>query len=1772
MGHVLRSNKEDIPANFGTKVSMMSQRSPSLTDASDSASLPSTMVGRPFGSDESGQPVGRTKGYLVRATVGYMLECVAQRTIATLPSLGEVDASERTKHLAEAVARTKAAALEQLMKRLNAAIPDSRYHVTFDYLMNEGHSYSVEFDTFLSHICRELSGDQRFHFNRGARSIPASVVLLSSPFSLSQTYRMLPRFTAKLADTDLRVGTVTPTSAVVQWHSEKDLARLPEPLHTVFIELACQMVQGALASIPRLHSELPMADIRELRCKLRGDAYCEWEFTWQKAKRGAGKEVWGGAIVSAALLGYTLGRFRGWQWIAVATTLIPAWCGWLLFRTHSLADRNKRKERLLLETRDSAEKQFDAFQQANADLQFSNVSLSQKVSELTALHEIGLALSATLDLDEVLDKALKSITAHLSFDRAMILLVEERGGRQVLASGHSIGGTPEMAALTKGLEVSLEEPYSFLAKVVHSGKPLLVRDTDEVSDEQARQYLAALQTRAFLAVPLLTQGKPVGYLGLDNAITGRPIPETIQDLFFTIGAQVAAAVDRARLYQTLERRVRERTADLAAAKRRAEDATAVIARADREKGALLNELKVVLDAINYGVLLMGPDLRTRLGNRALREMWNLPESFLEGRPTLADLINFNRDTGLYDVPKDQWESYVAQREQAIREGAVLPTRFRRRDGRIFSYQAFVLPDGGRMLTYYDITELVHQNEYLAALHETAVGLISRLDVKELLETIVVRAGQLLNTPHGFIFLLEPGQAEMECKVGVGALSQWVGSRRRLGEGLTGRVWQTSQSLAVNDYDTWPDRTHRFEQGVLRAIMGVPLMSGPHVAGVIGLAYSPESERTFGAEELELLSRFSQLASVALDNARLYSATQESQRRLTDIIDFLPDPTLVIDVGGHVIAWNRAMEEMTGIKAEEMLGKGDYEYAVPFYGERRAILIDLVLLPREQLEREYAHIERKASVLAGETYVPHLKGGGRYLYATASALHDSKGNVVGAIETIRDITRRKAAEEELQKAKEVAVAATQAKSDFLANMSHEIRTPMNAVIGMAHLALQTDLNPKQEDYLRKIQRSAHSLLGIINDILDFSKIEAGKLQMETVDFSLEEVLENVSTVVAVKAQEKEIEFLMDTSQDVPLALVGDPLRLGQALINLCNNAVKFTEKGEIVVSTRMVERDDESVILRFSVRDTGVGLTEEQKGKLFKAFTQADSSTTRRYGGTGLGLSISRRLVNMMGGEIWVESEPGKGSEFLFTAKFGLAKKVARRHLEPSVELRGMRVLVVEDNASSREILQAMLESMSFEVSVVASAEEGIAELVSEAKARPYKLVVMDWKMSGMDGIKACEVIKKHSDIPSKPKVIIVTAYGREEVMQRSAKVGVDGFLLKPVGQSVLFDAIMVAFDKEVPDRERAAQIKGGVDEDLAKIRGARVLLAEDNEINQQVAQEMLERAGLVVHIANNGQEAVKRVKAETYDAVLMDIQMPVMGGFEATWEIRKDGRSKDLPIIAMTAHAMAGDREKSLEAGMSDHVTKPIDPDELFAALARWIKPGVRDIPEDQCDLGVPAEKEEEILLSALPGIDISSGLSRVGGNKPLYVKLLCKFRKGHENAAKEIKATFQSGDRETAGRLAHTVKGVSGNLGAEPLYRASAELEKAIKEGMERVDSPMAEFRTHLKVVMDGIKALEEGLAARQAPERPGVEMEVDKEAVKRLLQEMARLLESDLTEAVNRLETLRQHLSQSSAQEAFKRLEKQVEGFDTDGALDSIEAIARNLNIDLPRGEQDG
>jgi PAS domain S-box-containing protein len=795
------------------------------------------------------------------------------------------------------------------------------------------------------------------------------------------------------------------------------------------------------------------------------------------------------------------------------------------------------------------------------------------------------------------------------------------------------------------------------------------------------------------------------------------------------------------------------------------------------------------------------------------------------------------------------------------------------------------------------------------------------------------------------------------------------------------------------------------------------------------------------------------------------------KKLSRAVEQSPTSVVITDTHGTIEYINPKFTELTGYNATEVMGKNprilNSGKMPPGHFQN---LWETILAGREW------HGEFRNKKKNGELF---------WEYARISPIRNSEGQITHFVAVKENITERKRLQAKLMRAKQAAEDATQAKSDFLANMSHEIRTPMNAIIGMAHLALKTDLTAKQFDYLKKVDSSAKSLLGIINDILDFSKIEAGKLDMESVDFQLEDTLDNISTLVGIKTQEKGLELLFKIDPAVPTALVGDPLRLGQILINLSNNAVKFTDEGEIVVFTELAKKDKAQVTLKFSVKDTGVGMTSEQAAKLFQPFVQADTSTTRKYGGTGLGLTISKRLAEMMGGEIWVESEQGRGSTFSFTANFGLGKEKAKKQYKPASELRGMKVLVVDDNATSRDILQDMLESFTFEVTVAASGPEGITELESAREDEPFELVVMDWKMPGMDGIEASRRIKGHEALSKIPAIIMVTAYGREEVIQQSEEVGLEGFLLKPVNPSMLFDAIVEAFGEDVPETSRVVQKHEQEALALEHIRGANILVVEDNEINQQVAKEILEGAGLHVDLADDGQKGVNAVKESKYDVVLMDVQMPVMDGYTATQEIRNlKSEIRNVPIIAMTAHAMAGDEDKSLKAGMNGHVTKPIDPDQLFATLQRWIQPSEKRVIAQKPTVSVetPGRKNVESakgeLPQSLPGFDLSDGLKRLQGKKTLYRKLLLNFAADYDEVANEIGEALDAKDFERSHSLVHNLKGLAGNLAATDLQAAAMNLEKLVK-GIEK--NPPSTEELNLKF-SDLEKALNQALESAQS------------------------------------------------------------------------------------------
>jgi PAS domain S-box-containing protein len=998
---------------------------------------------------------------------------------------------------------------------------------------------------------------------------------------------------------------------------------------------------------------------------------------------------------------------------------------------------------------------------------------------------------------------------------------------------------------------------------------------------------------------------------------------------------------------------------------------------------------------------------------------------------------------------------------------------------------------------------------MAALAEVGRQIASTLDLPTVLERIAAHARELLDASTSAVYLLQPDGCTLKPITAVGDLAEPVKAFEvQLGCGILGSVVQSGVAERVNDVTADPRTIHitgteRARQG--EKLMVAPLLAQGQAIGATVVWREPRRE-PFDQADLDFLVGLSQQAAIGIGNARLFAevesqivelrraeeAIQESERRLADIISFLPDATLVIDGEGKVIAWNRAIEEMTGTKAEEMLGKGDYEYAIPFYGEKRPILIDLVLLPDEEFERKYAHIERRGPFLEGETYVPHVRGRARYLFATASVLRDSKGNAVGAIETIRDITERKEAErqiqllgqiaqqmkdaviltdsdpesriryvndafatlyghtqdevlgqpswilfagddaerdrvfqettealarqgqhrveyrdrrkdgspfwvsttmssvhlgeqeepydlaivrditdrkqadEELQQAKEAAEAATQAKSAFLAMMSHEIRTPMNAVIGMTSLLLDTDLTPEQREFAATIRTSGDALLTIINDILDFSKIEAGRIELERQPFDLRELLESALALVAPKAAEKGLELGILVDDQAPAAIFGDEARLRQILLNLLSNAVKFTEEGEVVVSLTNAQQpgfgDKPGLYeLHFAVRDTGIGIPPDRIDRLFKSFSQVDSSTTRKYGGTGLGLAISKRLSEMMGGTMWVESpspspahpstplrtgpggtEGGPGSIFHFTIQAEVAPAPVRAYLQPvQLDLNGKRVLIVDDNATNRRILTLQTQAWGMVPLATGSPAEALEWI---RRGDPFDVALLDQQMPEMDGVMLAAEIQREqgangwADIPL--PLVAVSSLGPREANADDGDFA--AFLLKPIKASQLYNALVciLAADQRPAQREQA-ESKPKFDPEMGQRLPLRILLAEDNAVNQKLALRLLERLGYRADVAANGLEAIDALRRQTYDLVLMDIQMPDMDGLEATQAIHREWPGERRPrIVAMTANVMKEDREACLAAGMDDYLGKPIRVEELVGALSRCQAPG----------------------------------------------------------------------------------------------------------------------------------------------------------------------------------------------------------------------------------------
>jgi len=893
----------------------------------------------------------------------------------------------------------------------------------------------------------------------------------------------------------------------------------------------------------------------------------------------------------------------------------------------------------------------------------------------------------------------------------------------------------------------------------------------------------------------------------------------------------------------------------------------------------------------------------------------------------------------------------------------------------------------------------------------------------------------------------------------------------------------------------------------------------------------------------------QKAKLKAEQASLSLAEQIQFQQL--LIDTVPIPLFYKDANTKFQGFNKAYEETFGIDSKELIGLK---------------VTDLTYLSEQDrltYQAEDEDIIANQKTIKREMQIPFADGKLHDTLYWVTGFKDSHNNPAGLVGNFIDITHEKENARQLQVAVKAADDANQAKADFLANMSHEIRTPMNAIIGMSYLALQTDLNRKQKDYVNKIHSSADALLVIINDILDFSKIEAGKLELESQPFNLNESIEHLVQIVAHKSQEKKLELLVDLEPQLPLDLIGDSLRLGQILINLVNNAIKFTEQGEVIISVKALQQANNRVTFEFCVSDTGIGMTPEHLARLFQSFSQADSSTTRKYGGTGLGLTISKTLTELMQGKIWVESQYGQGSQFYFTATMGLADKPVSNTPHSSNNLTALPILIVDDSTAAREILFNIAESLGFKAEVSATGEEALEKLIqAEKNHRPFKLVLSDWKMPHMDGIELAEKINLDGLLSHPPKLILITAYDRDEMLKKAAHTQLAEAISKPVSASTLLNTVLKVMGETrlESNHQQSGQLDISVVQDIV---GAHILLVEDNKINQQIAVELLEMAGLHTTLADNGRIAVDVVNTHPFDAVLMDIQMPVMDGYQATKMIRQDKAHASLPIIAMTANAMNGDREKCLEAGMNEHLAKPINPQALYHTLAKWVSP----TGNDASDLKQPVLNDDKAGWPLLPDFDVDSALARMGGNIKAYRNTLQKVVDSEEDAPQRIRLALEADDYATATLIAHSIKGVAGNIGADFVVPVAAQLESLLSHhqakkspsDIEQLNTLLIECELQVTKMVEAINHDQQQLSSpsQQCTDLSKIPI------LMKALKEQITLFDSKAPET---LQAMFSHLGLAQFSSISTDLEKALSHDDFDNAATLIDIFEEQLANYLP------
>ena len=803
-----------------------------------------------------------------------------------------------------------------------------------------------------------------------------------------------------------------------------------------------------------------------------------------------------------------------------------------------------------------------------------------------------------------------------------------------------------------------------------------------------------------------------------------------------------------------------------------------------------------------------------------------------------------------------------------------------------------------------------------------------------------------------------------------------------------------------------------------------------------------------------------------DLAKSFNKMTEDLSKITvskdyvgNIIKSMNDALIVTDPYEKIETVNQATLDLLKYEEHELIGK-PFDMLV----SKEDPALNEILLTERLAGRSVTNLEM--------TYLNKNKDRIPILFSS-SVIRAEDEKVAGIVCVARDITQRKLAEEELKEAKEAAETANIAKSTFLANMSHEIRTPLNGVIGMTGLLMDTKLTLEQRRYTETARISGESLLRVINDILDFSKIDAGKLDLEILNFDLRATLEDVTDVLAVAAHKKGLEVVCLINNDVPALLQGDPGRLRQILINLANNAIKFTKKGEVVIRSTLEQEDDKYPVIRFSVTDTGIGIPKDRMDRLFQSFSQVDASTTRKYGGTGLGLAISKELSQIMGGKIGVESEEGKGSTFWFTAV--LEKQPKGREMEVVVphDIRKNHILVVDDNATNREVLKERLKSWGCRYDEASDGKQALKKLRRAASDRdPFSIAILDMQMPEMDGETLGRKIKADRDL-KETLLVMLTSLGLRGDAARMKEIGFAAYLTKPVKISQLYDCLTTIEDRETEIRKGVSSesivTKHSISEDQK--RKIRILLAEDNMINQQVAMNILEKFGYRADAVADGQEAVKALEMIPYDLVLMDVQMPEMDGFEATAKIRNSNSvviNHDVPIIAMTAHAMKGDRERCFKVGMNDYLTKPVDPKALLERLEKWLDLKKDKHPADQVSdrQGQVAGRESED-----PPLDLAEAIKRMMGNTDFLEEMLQEFFLKAPEMVEEIKVAIETEDKEMLHDKAHALKGIALNLSAGRIAETTLHLEQmgrkgnivAGKQTLEKLQNELAILKAYI-------------------------------------------------------------------------------------------------------------